>query len=77
MDGSSKKQSQESSVHVLKYIDRAGRFSGFALIELPVVIAIIAILAAMPFPALGKAKLRALRMSCLNNGKKMGLGSQM
>jgi prepilin-type N-terminal cleavage/methylation domain-containing protein/prepilin-type processing-associated H-X9-DG protein len=61
---------------IMKHHTRLAK-DGFTLIEVLVVIAIIAILAAILFPVFAKARERAKLTHCTNNMKQIGMAFQM
>lgn len=54
-----------------------GKTQGFTLVELVVVIAIVAILAAILFPVFARARAKAEQASCLSNVKQLALAVLM
>ena len=59
------------------YLNHHKKSRGFTLIELLVVIAIIAILAAIIFPVLAKARERAQQAGCLSSMRQWGMADNL
>src|SRR5687768_3786642 len=58
-------------------MQRVRRSSGFSVIELLVVLAIIVLLVAMLLPALRRAREDALRVQCASNLRQVGMGLEL
>src|ERR1700733_3765391 len=50
---------------------------GFTMVEMLVVIAVVAILAALLFPTIGAARAKARQTACVNNLRQVNLGLRM
>ena len=59
---------------MFKQLRKKRNQKGFTLVELLVVVAIISILSALLLPGVARAKVKARRISCLNNLKQLALG---